>query len=167
MLFRSVEGFGPSVDYRCRALAGLLGEFGETGELAADDSATLWRDIRDVRFFAGGDAQIWRLSVPPAQGAAVIEKILAACPGRAYLDWGGGLVWLALLARADAAHDAVRSALFGIDGHATLVRADASVRGIVPVFQPQPGPLAALTAKVKQSFDPKRVLNPGRMYAGV
>ena len=27
--------------------------------------------------------------------------------------------------------------------------------------------LAALTARVKDAFDPQRVLNPGRMYAGV
>jgi glycolate oxidase FAD binding subunit len=77
------------------------------------------------------------------------------------------LVWLALPPRPDAAHAAVRGALAGIDGHATLVRAAAEVRRIVPVFQPQPGPLADLTARVKQSFDPERVLNPGRMYAGV
>lgn len=162
-----VEGFGPSVDYRCRALVDLLGEFGAIGDLDAADSEALWREIRDVRFFAGGDTQVWRLSVPPSQGAAVAGKILAACQGRAYLDWGGGLVWLALPPRPDAAHAAVRGVLAGVDGHATLIRADISVRRIVPVFQPQPGPLANLTARVKQSFDPERVLNPGRMYAGV
>lgn len=162
-----VEGFGPSVDYRCRALIERLGEFGTIGDLGAADSETLWREIRDVRFFTGGDAQVWRLSVPPSQGAAVAEKVLAVCRGRAYFDWGGGLVWLAMPPRPDAAHAAVRGALAGIDGHATLIRADVSVRRIVPVFQPQPGPLADLTARVKQSFDPERVLNPGRMYAGV
>ncbi|WP_316978987.1 glycolate oxidase subunit GlcE [Shumkonia mesophila] len=163
-----VEGFGPSVDYRCRALTALLGEFGAIGDLKAADSEALWREIRDVRFFANeADAQVWRLSVPPAQGAQAAAKILAACPGRAYLDWGGGLVWLALPPRPDAAHATVRGALSGIDGHATLMRADAEVRRVVPVFQPQPGPLADLTARVKQSFDPERVLNPGRMYAGV
>ena len=52
-------------------------------------------------------------------------------------------------------------------GHATLVRAEAGLRGAVEVFQPQDGPLAALTRRVKESFDPRRVLNPGRMYAGV
>ncbi|MGB8525391.1 MAG: FAD-linked oxidase C-terminal domain-containing protein, partial [Rhodoplanes sp.] len=35
------------------------------------------------------------------------------------------------------------------------------------VFEPQPGPLAALTKRVKESFDPSGVLNPGRMWAGV
>jgi glycolate dehydrogenase FAD-binding subunit len=52
-------------------------------------------------------------------------------------------------------------------GHATLLRANESIRAAVDVFQPLPGPLAALSARVKTSFDPHRVLNPGRMYAGI
>jgi glycolate oxidase FAD binding subunit len=32
------------------------------------------------------------------------------------------------------------------------------------VFQPQAVPLARLSARVKDSFDPQRILNPGRMY---
>jgi glycolate oxidase FAD binding subunit len=41
------------------------------------------------------------------------------------------------------------------------------LRAAVPVFQPQEAALARLTARVKDSFDPKRILNPGRMYAGI
>ncbi|MFT5509597.1 MAG: glycolate oxidase FAD binding subunit, partial [Hyphomicrobiaceae bacterium] len=48
-------------------------------------------------------------------------------------------------------------------GHATLIRSSITNRATVDVFQPQPAPLAALTARVKYSFDPERVLNRGRM----
>jgi glycolate oxidase FAD binding subunit len=41
------------------------------------------------------------------------------------------------------------------------------LRAAVPVFEPQPEGLAALTRRVKESFDPKGVFGPGRMYAGV
>ncbi|MFY9829011.1 MAG: 2-hydroxy-acid oxidase, partial [Rhodoplanes sp.] len=61
----------------------------------------------------------------------------------------------------------VRSAIAQCGGHATLIRAPAAVRAAVAVFEPQPGPLAALTKRVKESFDPSGVLNPGRMWAGV
>ena len=37
----------------------------------------------------------------------------------------------------------------------------------VAVFEPQSGTLAAVTKRVKDGFDPKGVLNPGRMWAGV
>ncbi|MGA8398782.1 MAG: FAD-linked oxidase C-terminal domain-containing protein [Stellaceae bacterium] len=34
------------------------------------------------------------------------------------------------------------------------------------MFEPQPGPLAALSRRVKESFDPRHILNPGRMVEG-
>ncbi len=104
---------------------------------------------------------LWRLSVPPASGAAVAAAL--DLPGRAYYyDWGGGLIWLALPPAADAHADHVRAALTG-GGHATLVRAPDAVRAAVPVFQPQPPSLAALSRRVKEAFDPRGILNPGRM----
>ena len=47
------------------------------------------------------------------------------------------------------------------------MRAPTWLRREVPPFEPQPAPLRALTERVKRSFDPKGVLNPGRMYAGI
>jgi glycolate oxidase FAD binding subunit len=54
----------------------------------------------------------------------------------------------------------------GSGGHATLVRASAELRRTVPVFEPQAAPVAALSARLKDEFDPGRILNPGRMYEG-
>ncbi len=163
-----VEGFGPSVDYRCGRLQELLSDHGEYSVLRTSESEVLWREVRDVSFFTDpGAGQVWRLSLPPTAGARVSREILDKRPGRAFLDWGGGLIWLALEPAGDAAHETVRAALSGCGGHATLVRADEGVRATVPVFQPQPPHLAAVTARVKESFDPGRVLNPGRMYDGV
>ena len=42
-----------------------------------------------------------------------------------------------------------------------------SVRAAVDVFEPEAPGVAALSKRVKESFDPKGVLNPGRMWAGV
>ena len=68
---------------------------------------------------------------------------------------------------SETPHDsAIRQVLKG-EGHATLIRASAAIRASVPVFEPLDPDLAALTRRIKESFDPKRVLNPGRMYAGV
>ena len=61
----------------------------------------------------------------------------------------------------------IRAAVRSIGGHATLVRAPAAVRAAVEVFEPQEAALHALSKRVKEGFDPKGVLNPGRMWAGV
>jgi glycolate oxidase FAD binding subunit len=47
------------------------------------------------------------------------------------------------------------------------VCADDEARARVPVFEPLPARLGQLTARIKDAFDPKGVLNPGRMYEGV
>jgi glycolate oxidase FAD binding subunit len=158
-----VEGPGPSVEYRTNTLRQLLAKFGETEELHTSNTRSLWREVCDVDYFVPGGEQIWRLSVPPADGAKVAQKIMDSIGGCAFFDWGGGLIWLAIEARPDGAHQEVRDALAGFGGHATLLRAAADVRSRVPVFQPQAEALAQVSARVKNSFDPKGVLCPGRM----
>jgi glycolate oxidase FAD binding subunit len=82
-------------------------------------------------------------------------------------DWAGGLLWVAIAPCDDARASLVRRAVEVCGGHATLVRAPAALRATVAVFEPQQPGLAALTRRVKQSFDPQGVLGPGRMWAGV
>jgi glycolate oxidase FAD binding subunit len=163
-----VEGPGPSVEHRCRELKAMLGGYGEVEELHSKNSAALWREVRDVAYFTKSpDRHIWRLSVPPASGSQVVLAILDGHPGEVFYDWGGGLIWLALEAADDACEAAVRAAAATVHGHATLIRAEENVRARVPVFQPQPAPLAKLSRQVKEAFDPRGILNPGRMYEGV
>jgi glycolate oxidase FAD binding subunit len=156
-----VEGPAPSAEHRCAALRQELAGFGATEELHGMNSGRLWQEIRDAACFAGDGGALWRLSVAPTEGPAAIARIAAKAEARWFYDWGGGLVWLAFPAAADAGASLVRGALDG--GHATLIRADASVRAAVPVFQPQSSALAALARRVKESFDPKGILNPGRL----
>jgi glycolate oxidase FAD binding subunit len=84
----------------------------------------------------------------------------------AFLDWGGGLAWLEAPNKNPQA-EKLRALTARSGGHATLLRAGAELRARLDVFQPQPAALAALTGRVKDSFDPLRILNPGRMYAGI
>ena len=164
-----VEGFGLSAEARCVALRDALGAFGPVEELHSKNSGTLWREVRDVAPFAADTApQVWRLSLTPDKGASVVAQIAGVVLGaEAFYDWGGGLVWLALPARDDAAASVVRGAVDEAGGHALLVRASEKVRRNTAVFHPQPAALAALSARLKRGFDPDGVLNPGRMVAGV
>lgn len=169
-----LEGVGPSVEFRLSRLRQQLSSAGSIAILDLEESLRFWRAIRDVVPFAEDSSRaLWRISVPPAQGADVLAKIQAAVPdSRAFLDWGGGLMWLQSPAAVDVASmracaQNIRTAIAQSGGHATLVRAPTEVRRNVDVFQPQAASLAALSKRVKLQFDPKRVLNPGRMYADV
>ena len=158
-----LEGTAISVSDR---LAKLQAESGKCRVLGEGDATALWRSIRDAAFFAEdrGEA-LWRLSVPPAASPAVTRDLAEGA--RYFYDWGGGLVWLSLPAAGDGGAAKLREAIAGIGGHATLVVGPAPMRAAIDVFQPMDGALAALTRRVKESFDPQKRFNPGRMYRDV
>jgi glycolate oxidase FAD binding subunit len=161
-----LEGVAPSVEARLKGLRELLVPSGaRMEELGTLESRIFWREVRDVTpFHAERDAVVWKISCPPTEGPAIVARIKVERPtSRAYYDWSGGLVWLALPPSADADHTIVRGAIGPAGGHATLIRAPEAVRTGVPVFHPQASALAALALRVKESFDPKRLFNPGRM----
>ena len=158
-----VEGVAPSVAHRVATLEALLKteRLGKLGEAA---SRSFWKAVRDVKALPGDDRPLWRISTAPTRG----HEIAAAIgEGHCYYDWAGGLIWAALPASDDAGAAPVRRATAAIGGHATLIRAPAALRAAVPVFAPQDDGVAALTRRIKESFDPQGVLNAGRMYAGV
>jgi glycolate oxidase FAD binding subunit len=163
-----LEGHAPSVAHRKQTLAALLAPFGPVGLLDQQASRALWRCVRTVKPFTGEAARarpLWRISLPPARGHELAAAITPAA--QMFYDWAGGLVWVAMPFAEEPDAAAVRGAVAKIGGHAMLVRAPAAVRAAVEVFAPEPAGLAALARRVKESFDPKGVLNPGRMWAGV
>jgi glycolate oxidase FAD binding subunit len=158
-----VEGPVPSVEARAEALRRELASFGDAEILGDDASLKLWREIRDVAPFASlTDHAIWRVSIAPSAAPPLVTALEKKLDLRYFLDWGGGLVWLAVPPAQDAGAAIIRSAIGS--GHATLIRASDALRAAVPVFQPQAREVAALSARVKESFDPKRLFNRGRMY---
>ena len=134
-------------------------------------SRTLWQSIRDVAPFAAdgpsGERPVWRISVAPSRGAQIGRLLAERAQAEVFYDWAGGLVWAAMHPLDDAGASLVRPAVRAAGGHATLIRAPAAVRAVVDVFEPEAAALAALTRRVRESFDPKGVLNAGRMWAGL
>jgi len=163
-----LEGFAPSVTHRKEALAKLMKAFGPVALLDEKNSRTLWQSVRQVQPFATDAIRqrpLWRISCPPSKGHEIAAAITPAA--QMFYDWAGGLIWLAMPFSDEPDAASIRSAIKKVDGHATLIRAPAAVRASVDVFEPQDAGLRALNKRVKEAFDPKGVLNPGRMWAGV
>jgi glycolate oxidase FAD binding subunit len=117
------------------------------------DALSFWRDqVREQQHpFFTGDSPLWRLSVPPTTSPLSL-------PGAQLIEWGGAQRWL----RSDAGADLIRSQVSAPGGHATLFRGGDRHSD---VFQPLPPGLLALHREMKRAFDPKGILNPGRLYA--
>jgi glycolate oxidase FAD binding subunit len=165
-----LEGIAASAAHRAAALGKLVAPFGAAQMIEDAASAAIWSAVRDVIPFAASGAlgawPVWRIVCPPASGGALGEQLARDTGGDVIYDWGGGLIWAALPQKTDAQAALVRQHVGAVGGHATLVRASAEVRRNVDVFHPQPAGVAALSERVRQGFDPRNILNRGRMIRG-
>lgn len=161
-----IEDFAASVAYRTARLRGELGH--ERCEILDDaPSQAVWRAIGNLAALTAEPADaIWRISVRPSAGPVVLRTLSDSVGARGYLDWGGGLVWIAAPATV-AAHAAVVAAVTPTGGTWLLMRATQSLRTAVDVIPPESEQLARITQRVKAALDPRGILNPGRLYGGM
>jgi glycolate oxidase FAD binding subunit len=165
-----IEGFAPSVEERSSRLAALLSRYGRPERMTGEASSRLWHAVRDLKAVAAASFDtVWRVSVKPTAGPDVARRLGEAGARPLLFDWSGGLLWLGANAGdRDGLHIEVRAAVEAAGGgHATLMRAPEDLRRRVPVFHPQSAPLAALSRRLKATFDPAGILNPGRIGEGL
>jgi glycolate oxidase FAD binding subunit len=162
-----LEGITASAVHRAASLTALLAPFGAAEIVGDAASAAVWSSVRDVKPFAADGALgawlVWRIVCPPASGGALGQALARDTGGDVVYDWGGGLIWAALPPKPDAQAALVRARVNAAGGHATLIRAPEQTRRHVDVFHPQQDGLASLSERVRHGFDPKNILNRGRM----
>jgi len=162
-----IENFSASVDYRLGRLHQDLKTFGTIYELDNVRSGAFWSDIRRLQFLTGSDWPLWRITAAPHQGARLVSALWAQMECRAAYDWSGGLIWLEVPPSTDASGTVLRRLIAEFQADAFLVRASAAARASVGVFQPLAEVNMNLIRRLKEAFDPHRILNPGRMYPGI
>lgn len=139
------------------AVDGLRRRLGGT-EMEPGEADAWWSDIRDHRHeyfrLAGAELErgecLWRVSVPDTTPPI-------SMPGVQFIEWGGAQRWW----RTAAAAQHIRLAAGAAGGHATLLRAADKSPG---VFTAPARPLMAIHRRLKHSFDPAGIFNPGRLY---
>jgi glycolate oxidase FAD binding subunit len=118
------------------------------------EAAAFWVALREQTnaFFVGPDTHgpLWRLSLPSVTPPLDL-------PGPQLIEWGGAQRWL----RGFVDVASLREMAAKAGGHATLFRGGDKTGG---VFSPLSPALMEVHRRLKQSFDPYGVFNPGRLY---
>jgi len=146
-LFLRLSGAQAAVDAASRTLAQAGGK-----PIAAVDAAKHWISVREQSHPAFAGATLWRCALPSTAPLSLEEGLQA-------IEWGGALRWYA------GEQPELRRASEALGGHAVLYRAAESKRCLDGAFAPLSPALLALHRRLKKSFDPKGILNPGRLYA--
>lgn len=138
-----LSGSGPGVEAAARVLGG--------DTLGGEEATAFWRDLAEQKLaFFTTPGNLWRVSVPP--GTKFPE------PGQNWLiEWGGAQRWYKSSDETEALFDDAA----GWGGHATLFRGPPERAS---VFQPLDPVKTVLHRRLKDAFDPERILNPGFMY---
>jgi glycolate oxidase FAD binding subunit len=150
------EGEPDGVSERLRAASALVEH--PTRTLETDETKVALRQIADIASFFDGGAALWRISVPQTAAESLLQ---AMNPERFIVDGAGGTLWV-----QSAATD-VHAQAASAGGHALLVRQQASAPVPADIFQPLDEVTHTLVSRLKDAFDPQRVLNPGRMYRNI
>ena len=132
------------------ATAAVRAAHAKLGGEALEDATAFWQRLRDHATPFFDKRPLWRLATKPTAAPLGLDA-------PQWIEWGGALRWLA----ADLPAAALRRAAQAAGGHATLFRGDAPLDG---VFTPLAPALATLHARLKQRFDPRGILNRGRLY---
>ena len=158
-----LEGLGFSVKERAKKLVAAYSEVASVSQLDHGQTTALWQEIRDVKPFHadGRDRPLWKISTAPSMAHQILSALRLRTGVDGYFDWQGGLLWLRMEAAPEA--ELVRDLVKQAGGQATLMRASDADRTEIPTFQPETPAVEALSARIREKFDPAGIFNPGRM----
>lgn len=158
-LFR-LEGREDEIDIRASKLMEHLGC--DCQVIRKAPSLELWRSIRDLADWNDKDV-IWRVNLPRAKAFDMASRIQDKMDCDFIYDWAGARILAAPRSSDVESRASVREIAASAGGTAMLFKASNAMKAQIPVFHPEPQALASLTARVRDAFDPERILNPGRM----
>ena len=161
-----IEGPLNSVDHRIKKLCKQLDVMNnEFSVLEQEQSNIFWEKTRKLQVFTSLQGSLLRIVVPVSATFEVIQK-LKKYKINYFLDWGGSLIWLQIEEINTKMLKEIKEIIQKAAGYLTVIKVDEDMKATIDIFTVDPIKYK-ITEKIKKSFDPKRILNPGKMYSGI
>ena len=146
----------------CKELDVLKDEF---SILDQEQSNIFWEKTRKLQVFNATKSSLLRIVVPISETFDVIQK-LKSYEINYFLDWGGSLIWLQVEEIDTKILKEIKDIIQKAQGYLTVIKIEEDMKASIDIFTVDPIKYK-ISEKIKKSFDPKRILNPGKMYSGI
>ena len=160
-----IEGDKLSIEERIKILTKELElENFNTSILDIHQSVPFWKKINNLELFGNTKNNLLRAVIPPSKGNEFIQKI--GNKFKYYIDWCGSLYWIEVHSKKNSNITEIKKLIIELGGYLTIVKKSNDFDYEETTFTIDETKLL-ISEKIKKSFDPKRIFNPGKMYRGI
>jgi len=160
-----IEGSKNSIDQRFKNLSNELKITNfNISILETFQSEIFWNKIKSLEFFSFSKNSIIRIVIPSSEGANLIYQL--SNKFKYYIDWGGALIWMEAFELSEEMFESIRKKVVRLGGYVTMIKNSDYLPYVEEVFTINKDRFN-ISQNIKKSFDPKRILNPGKMYTGI
>ena len=160
-----IEGSKNSTDQRIKNLISELKIYNfNISILETYQSEIFWNKVKSFEFFSDSKNSILRIVIPPSECVKLVYQF--SNKYKYYLDWGGALMWMEAFELSEEMFDSIRKKVVKLDGYVTMIKNSDYLPYVEDVFTINRDRFI-ISQNIKKSFDPKRILNSGKMYTGI
>ena len=161
-----IEGPSNSVDHRIKNLITELGLLeNEYSILESVQTKIFWNKTKNLEIFSNSKKNLLRIVVPISETLSVLQK-MKPYEINYFLDWGGSLIWVELEKISLKILREIKDITQQHSGYFTIIKVEDDLKASADIFTIDPIKYK-ISEKIKKSFDPKRIFNPGKMYSGI
>ena len=132
--------------------------------LESHQSQIFWNKVKSLEFFFNSKNSIIRIVIPPSESVNLVYQL--SNKFKYYLDWGGALMWMEAFELSEDMFDSIRKKVIKLGGYITMIKNSEYLPYVEDVFTINKDRFT-VSQNIKKSFDPKSILNPGKMYTGI
>jgi len=160
-----VEGDKISIDEKIKALTDEL-ELDKLNSTILDvhQSTPFWKRINNLELFKSTKNNLLRVVIPPSKGNKLMQYL--GNKYKYYIDWCGSLYWIEVQAKKTSKVGEIKNLIKELEGYLTIIKTSNEFDYEETIFTVDDIRLL-ISEKIKKSFDPKRIFNPGKMYRGI
>ena len=160
-----IEGSRNSINQRFKNLIKELKIINfDLSTLEAYQSEIFWNKVKSLEFFSNSKNSILRIVIPPSECVKLVYQF--SNKYKYYLDWGGALMWMEAFELSEEMFESIRKKVVKIGGYVTMIKNSDYLTYVDDVFTINRDRFN-ISQNIKKSFDPKGILNSGKMYTGI